>query len=187
MSRRSVRGWLLLSGLAFGLLGSTHAGFACVPQPKLVSVLPRASGPPGAKVTIDGLGFDEGRNEIRWNSREGEILATAGGPDFSVEVTVPNAEPGLYAVLVLSRLPGGAVGDTGRAAFQVTGEATPATAPGTTPSTGEAGRAPSASQSSESSLPLAASAGLVGGGLVAGVAAAALVGARRRRRSAPAT
>ncbi|MGH9151540.1 MAG: hypothetical protein ACRD03_03830, partial [Acidimicrobiales bacterium] len=126
----------ILGGLLGGVVGMQSA-WACVPQPRLVAVLPDSSGPPGTEVTVDGLGFDRGRAEVRWNSRDGALLASADGPDFSATITIPDVPAGLYALIVLSRQPGGAIGNTARAAFEVTGpvatgDTTPTTAPPTT-------------------------------------------------------
>lgn len=105
--------------------------YACVPQPRLVTVAPRSSGPAGGQVTVDGIGFDPppSRVEIRWNSADGALLGTADQGDFSVPVTIPAAEPGLYGILVISRGADGVLGNTGRATFQVTGEPLPPGAP----------------------------------------------------------
>lgn len=182
--RRSVVVGLLVCGVI-----GVHAAWACVPQPRLVAVLPDSSGPPGTEVTIDGLGFDPGRAEVRWNSREGEVLATANGPDFSVTITVPEAPAGLYALVVLSRQPGGAIGNTARAAFQVTGpdgtEEAPSVA--TTTATTKAQSASPANQessSSTSSLDALYAGGLLAAGGVAGVVGTAVAQRARRRRTA---
>lgn len=102
-------------------VSSAGAIWACVPQPRLVSVQPRSSGPPGSQVTVEGLGFDPGRAEVRWNSSDGLLLATAMGPDFSQPVTIPDHPEGLYHLIVLSREPGGAIGSAAAAAFAITG------------------------------------------------------------------
>lgn len=95
------------------------AAWACVPQP-LVTVRPASSGPAGTEVTVEGLAVN-GALEIRWNSVDGPRLATATGPSFSVQVTIPEAPPGLYSVIVLERKPDASLASTGRAAFLVTG------------------------------------------------------------------
>lgn len=111
-------------------LGAHAAVWACVPQPRLVTVHPRASGPPGAEVTVSVLGFDPGRAEIRWNAADGQLLATADGPDFSQRIAIPPSGEGLYHLVVLARAPGGEIGNTAVVAFQVTGAApSPTTAP----------------------------------------------------------
>ncbi len=117
---RSVAAYAFL-GL---VLGGASVASACVPQPNLVVVQPRSSGPPGTEVTVEAVGLDAGPAEVRWNSAGGPLLAEARGPSFSVPVRVPDASPGLYAVVVLSRQPGGGIGNTGTVAFQVTGSGT---------------------------------------------------------------
>lgn len=47
--------------------------------------------------------FSGGPVEIRWNSATGPLLATATGPDFSTDVTIPDAPPGSYVVLAVGR------------------------------------------------------------------------------------
>lgn len=49
-----------------------------------------ASGPPGSTFTVTGTGFAAAEVEIRWASEDGPLLATAVGPDFMVEATVPD-------------------------------------------------------------------------------------------------
>ena len=183
--------WLLLAGLMIGGLLTAQAAWACVPQPRLVSVLPLSSGPPGTEVTVDGLGFDPTRAEVRWNARDGQLLASATGPDFSVGVKIPDSTPGLYALVVLSRQPGGAIGNTARAAFQVTDPAgDQGAAAGSPPTTDEApGRAAAgpAPEPASSSVDRPAAAGLLAAGGVVGGAVVALAqrGRRRRRGGTP--
>jgi len=99
---------------------ATQVAWACVPQP-LVYLEPMSSGPAGSQVTVTAASIN-GDAEVRWNGAEGPQLAKASGPHFSAPVTVPaDAGPGMYAVIVLTRAPGGAVTGSGRAAFLVTG------------------------------------------------------------------
>ena len=173
------------AGVVLGVVLLGAAAWACVPQPKLVTVLPGASGPPGSKVTVDGLGFDQDRIEVRWNGRDGEVLARAQGPDFSVSATIPQAPPGLYALIVLSRRANGSIGNTGRAAFQVTGEggAGPTGTTATTTTTVAAGttRDSQPGAGSGSSLDTPAAAALIAAGGAGGIGATVLVQRRRRR------
>ncbi|MDQ3825084.1 MAG: hypothetical protein M3325_04810, partial [Actinomycetota bacterium] len=90
------------------VLAARPPGWACVPQP-LVSVLPRASAPPGGRVTVQALAVT-GVQEVRWNSVDGPKLADAVGPSFSTDVTVPDVPDGLYTIIVLERRPDGSVG-----------------------------------------------------------------------------
>lgn len=142
--RRSRRARLYRSIAASGIfgvvLGAASLASACVPQPNLVVVQPRSSGPSGTEVTVEGVGLDPSPTEIRWNSAEGPLLGEAVGPSFSVPVTIPEASPGLYTVVVVSRQSGGGIGNTGTAAFQVI---EPGTGPGLVPPPPEdAGAAP---------------------------------------------
>lgn len=107
-------------GLLFLVLAAGRA-WACVPQP-FIFLEPVSSGPPGSEVTVQGLRFGEPDIEIRWQTPDGPTLATATGGDFSVLVTIPEAPPGLYALLVIARAPGGGIDSVQRAVFQVTEE-----------------------------------------------------------------
>jgi hypothetical protein len=136
-----VGSFVAIGTLAFG------AAWACVPQARLVTIDPSSSGPSGSIVTVEGLAFDPGPAEVRWNASDGPRLATASGPDFSVSVTIPTTETGLYSIVVLSRAPDGSVGNAGSAAFQVT---RPGDAQGAIPS---AAAAPNPGRAGSSSLP----------------------------------
>ncbi len=130
----------------------TWAGlvWACVPQP-LLTVVPQASGPPGAQVTVQGFAFGPARVEIRWNSLDGPLLTTVQGPQVSAAVTIPEAPEGLYSILAFERGADGAVGSSGRAAFQVTsaGRSSPeASTPAATAPTESVVEPPSTSSSS---------------------------------------
>lgn len=113
---------LVVSAVAALLLGIGSAAWACIPQPRLVVVAPQASGPAGSQVSVQGIGFDSppARTEVRWNTADGPVLGRAETADFTMTVTVPQAEPGSYGVLVLSRGADGVLGNTGRATFEVT-------------------------------------------------------------------
>ena len=101
------------------LLAATTSVWACVPQPRLVYLEPSAFGMAESRVTVNGLGFDPGRAEVRWNAPDGALLGSAIGPNFSLPVMIPRVPDGLYSVVVISREPGGGIGNTGTAAFQV--------------------------------------------------------------------
>ncbi len=160
------------------LVGASVA-WACVPQPRLITLQPRASGPAGSQVTVAALGFDPGKAEIRWNGADGELLGTANGPDFRVEVTIPQVGDGLYHVVVLARSPGGEIGNTNTVAFEVSADEAAGTAE--TPAPGP----PSDVETERpTSRPTSASAALLfagGGGLVALGCIGGLVLARRGR------
>ncbi len=141
-------------------LGVVGSAWACVPQPRLVMLSPMASGPAGTRITVEGVGFDTPPNsiDVRWNSATGAQLGVASGPSFSLDVTIPSAEPGLYRIIVLSRGPDGNIGNTGAASFQVTGAA-PATSPAP-----ESGAASSVEAETDSVSPAPVVFGLAAGG-----------------------
>lgn len=123
---------------AFALLAGV--AWACVPQPQ-VSLVPRASGAPGARVTVDVIAVP-GPAEVRWNTLDGPVLARATGPNFSADITVPDVGGGLYAIVVIGRGPDGGVASTGRSAVLVTGPgaAPPIAAPPARPVSASSGR-----------------------------------------------
>lgn len=168
---------MVLVLVVFGLPSvGVVAAWACIPQANLVTLAPRSSGPAGAMVTVEGLGLDPGPAEIRWNAADGPLLGKGEGPSLSVPVTIPEAEEGLYIVVVVSRQPGGGIGNTARAAFQVTGADGTDTAspPFSDPAEPEA-NAPSVARTV---LTMAAGAGLLGVGIVIG----SIYGRRTRTR-----
>jgi hypothetical protein len=118
MMRRFSRRWSVLVGLVTLALGTAGVAWACVPQP-LISLQPRSSGTAGSEVTVDALALDPAPVEVRWNGLDGQLLATASGPQFSVPVTIPQVPEGLYTIVVFARDRSGAVGSSGRAAFLV--------------------------------------------------------------------
>ncbi len=99
---------------------SAVAVSACVPQP-LISLDPKSSGPSGSQVTVNVFSLSGGRAELRWNSIDGEMLATGGGSELSQSITIPQVPPGLYSIILLERTASGALAASGRAAFEVTG------------------------------------------------------------------
>ena len=176
MIRSLLRGGALCLLAAIGATGA--AAWACVPQP-LVSVQPKASGPPGSEVTVVTQAV-AGPAEVRWNATDGPLLAKGiGSPNLSVKAKVPDVPEGLYTIVVVMREPGGADGSTGRAAFLVTGSQGPG---------GNAPEAPAGSDAKGRSEPTGTRlnpAGIVGGGaflLVAGGAGGAWLTRRSARR-----
>ena len=92
----------------------------------LVFVRPQPSGPAGSQVLVVGLGFDAAKPvEVRWGSVDGEGLGRASGPDFSVDVVIPDVAPGLYTLVVASRQDDGALGSAGSTEFLVTPPGSP--------------------------------------------------------------
>lgn len=164
----------LAAPVGFVGMALSGAAWACVPQPNLVTLQPHSSGPQGTEVTVNGVGFDPGSAEVRWNSVDGPLLGEGDGPTFSIPVKIPTATEGLYTVVVLSRQPGGAIGNTGTAAFQVIDppgrlpdiERPPASAEAT--STRVAAGPTSLASVARTVLTLAAGAGLLTLGMVLG-------------------
>lgn len=156
--------------------------WACVPQPRLVAVLPHASGPSGMEVTVQGVGFDPppSRTEIRWNSPDGPELGRAERSDFAVRVVVPDVPAGLYGILVMSRGADGVLGNAARATFDVRGPAavaapTPAVGNGTQSSMPRANAAPATAPGPTFAPAVVAEGSSGPSGLTLGLAAAALL------------
>lgn len=118
---RAVRGTTLAGWAVLGVVTLMVGGsaWACVPQARLVTLEPGSSGPVGTEVTVEGLAFDPGPVEVRWDASDGPALGRANGPSFSVKVTIPEATEGLHAIVVLGRNPDGSIGNAATAAFQV--------------------------------------------------------------------
>jgi hypothetical protein len=162
-----------------GAIATGSVAWACVPQPYIV-VQPRASGPAGAQVDVVGDNFERGSAEIRWNGLNGELLGKANGPTFSLTVTVPDDEEGLYSLIAISRGAQGEVGSIARAAFSLTGSDQPVVdARKATTATGER-----EDSSSPSPLPaMVAGGALVVAGAAAGAGAVRFSGRRRTAES----
>ncbi len=59
---------------------------------------------PGADVRVTGGGYAPGPVQVRWNGRDGEVLATGrAGADgtFATRITIPQVSGGSYAVVAL--------------------------------------------------------------------------------------
>lgn len=91
------------------LLGVGGTSWACVLQP-FVILSPSGSGPPKGMVTVSGQRFPSSSLEVRWNSVDGQLLATTAGSQFSVAITVPDVPSGVYSIVILDRTPDGSVG-----------------------------------------------------------------------------
>lgn len=110
------------------LLATASAVWACTPQPRIFSLGPQV-GPVGLEITLEGqasrpvaLGGQTSQApvEVRWNSLEGATIGrgtTDFNGNFSVTARIPQAEPGIYFVVVKT-------GDAGvvRMPFEVTAE-----------------------------------------------------------------
>jgi hypothetical protein len=136
------------AGFAAFVSLATHA-WACVPQP-LIAIHPRASASPGAQVELEGLAFNRVPVEIRWNGTDGELLGESTGPSFKSTLAVPRVTDGLYTVIALERLPGGAAGGTARASLLVSADGPPG--PNPQPGGDPAANARQDAQDAEASL-----------------------------------
>ena len=107
--------------LLASLVVTVGVAWACSPSAN-INVEPRAA-LAGSAVTVEGTSFLRDRPvEIRWSSGEGDegpLLATARGPDFSTDVTIPDVPPGTYYVLATTRNEQGDVEGRAVAAFAV--------------------------------------------------------------------
>jgi len=100
------------------VVGQAVASFRVKPAPGID--LQPASGRAGTQALVEGRSFEpDGRVEIRWSSATGPLLATASGPAFSAEVTVPDVSPGPYTVLALGYDNQGNPASRAASAFQV--------------------------------------------------------------------
>lgn len=135
MRRRHCRIVVTLAfGAALACVALSASAWACIPQP-MITLQPRASGPPGSRVKVSGLNYGDGTVELRWNAMDGERLQTARGPVFETDITVPAVPAGLYVVLGIPRTPDGSVtGTVAVAAFDVVADG----AAGATPSVPQA-------------------------------------------------
>jgi hypothetical protein len=73
----------------------------------------------GAQVKVDGVDFGDGSTEVRWNAIDGPLLGHGSAERFSVAVTIPQAEPGVYAIVGLARRTDGSVGVKAVTPFQI--------------------------------------------------------------------
>ena len=88
-------------GIMLVAVGSASVAWACTPSSTLSGVSP-SSGPAGTAVTVTGEGYSAGGPvDIRWGSATGLLLASTQGANFSVEVTIPNAREGNYALVAI--------------------------------------------------------------------------------------
>jgi hypothetical protein len=115
----------LLCGVFAAVLAAVGVAWACTPAARLAPLSPR-SGPVGTLVTVHGEAFNDGVPvEIRWNSVRGPLMATVTPPRgaFSVEVTIPEAPPRVYAIYAVQQSTADRVGGKGQEAFEVTAPA----------------------------------------------------------------
>lgn len=107
--------WLTVLTCAAMLAVAGGVAWACGPGGYGYSVHP-TNGSSGTRATLHAAGFPNEPVEIRWNSAGGPVLGNAHGPQFSVAVTIPAAQPGVYTVLAR----GTVTGTTTPVAFTVT-------------------------------------------------------------------
>lgn len=104
------------------VLSCASIAFACTGQTRILSITPQAAAS-GAHITVKGNGIATGTPvQVRWNSVTGAALASATTDEagaFSVTVTVPQADPGIYYLVIGSGSEG-----VGRSAFEVTAPST---------------------------------------------------------------
>ena len=107
---RARRGLAAGFGALVLVLGITSAAWACTGSPPQISALAPQMGLAGSEVRVAGGNF-AGPVELRWNSVNGPLLATAvDGASFAVPVTIPaDAQPGIFYVVAVQRTSAGDV------------------------------------------------------------------------------
>jgi len=123
VSRRVRRSLLSVFAALAVVVGAAALAWACTPQAYLYlspsSIAPSAApggtaSPAGATVTVTGKGFVPGPVAIHLDS--GPALATATGPDFSIQVQLPAMAAGVHYLRGVAYQPDGVVaGDASRA------------------------------------------------------------------------
>jgi hypothetical protein len=91
-------------GVVAIVLSIASVAWACSPQCTIELMGPN-SGPAGTEVTITGARFI-GPVEIRWGSETGPLLGEAPNYDdkgFTVRVTIPQAQPGVYMIVAVTK------------------------------------------------------------------------------------
>lgn len=102
------------------VVGGGALAWACTPQ-AYITLSPRMGGP-GTTVTVSGRSFvNNGPVEIRWESSTGMLLREARGPNFTVAITIPQSDPGVYSVVATGYDTGGIAKGRTAAPFEVTG------------------------------------------------------------------
>src|SRR3954453_18528554 len=111
---------VVLGVLSSGVVAAGLA-FACSPQAN-IGLGGVTSGLDGSQVGVSGGSFPAGgRVELRWGSAAGPLLATATGPGFSTGVTIPQADPGVYAIKAVGfNADGSSAGQGPATTFEVT-------------------------------------------------------------------
>lgn len=88
-------------GSVVAVLAWAGVAFACTAVAGVEVVGSR--GTPGSQTVVEGRRFEPGPVQLRWNTADGPLLATATGPEFSVPVTVPDAPDGVAFVIAVQR------------------------------------------------------------------------------------
>ena len=139
------------------------------------------AGRPGSQTVVKGRLFESGPVQLRWNSKDGPLLATATGPEFVMPVTIPDVPAGVSHIVGVQRDSEGTLWNV-PGAYQVL-------APGESASGSSAAAAgsslsdrPAASGGDSSTV---AGIGLLSVGLAVLAAACAAAQVRRRRATAP--
>lgn len=184
--------------MLLGLIGVASFAWACTPQAEVAPLVVQ-SGAPGTRVPVTGLAAKPGPIQVRWNSPKGPVLGTGvaaitpTGLNFATEVTIPEAAPGVYYLVVNTN-----DGGTARAAFEVlspnaaaptAAAPTPALVPGTEALWDGLGNSspvagPETSVGSPGGSGMAVGAGMAAVGLVGMFAGFTTVALRRQRRLA---
>lgn len=183
MTMRGRTAGIIGVGFLTGFMALGATAWGCTVQAGIDPLLVQ-SGRPGTKLAVTGEAIAPGPVELRWNGIRGPVVATAiagGGShstEFAAEVTVPEAAPGVYYLVLASGDAG-----VGRAAFEVT--AVPpatSTAQGGGFSAADVWSTTSSSATTDGASPaLALGTGMLAVGLVA-LFTGATVGAVRRSR-----
>lgn len=159
--------------LAAGVVFVT-AAYACTPSAQIG--LSSDAGMAGTETTVTGSNFVVDRPvELRWNTIDGAVLATATGPSFKVPVKIGDNAPGVGYVVAVQHDVDGRIWKA-PAAFEVTLENRPTPRSDFAGSSGQTG----GDEDSLSKLGI----GLLAVGSVTVLGGFAMAEARRRRRVA---
>lgn len=89
--------------VAIALSGASYA-WACSTQARLAAQGGQNTGPVGTRITINGTDTGQGPVEVRWDSKSGVQLAEVMGPNFSVNVTIPQANAGAHYIVAFQKV-----------------------------------------------------------------------------------
>lgn len=113
---------IVLVGALACASAAVATAWACTPSPRSFSVIPEVAAP-GTQARVIGEGMPAGSPvEIRWNGIAGTLIgvthADARGA-FSATVSIPDAAPGIHAIVFNTGDDSRAAVKVGRLAFQV--------------------------------------------------------------------